>query len=170
MRMAACALRCSPFHPASGICSPIWKVCWLSCPRYHNDHTTSGTLSLRPPESAGLVQRLFSSGVWGGRVPTPKGYPAPPQMILSGGCGAAKPHHNHQKKECARDTVPRAPKFAFALLCACHVLTIISVVQCEGLAQVWAGPWQRSEHGGARTCAILRSSARRWISARAGVE
>src|SRR6266496_3390089 len=63
-------------------------------------------------KSPGLMQSLFSGGVWGGRVPTPRGYPAPPQMILSGGCGAAKKHHNHQKKECARDAVPRAPNVA----------------------------------------------------------
>src|SRR5688572_8581265 len=36
-------------------------------------------------------------------------------MILSGGCGAAQPHHNHQKKECARDAVSRTPKLALAL-------------------------------------------------------
>jgi hypothetical protein len=40
----------------------------------------------------------------------------PPQIILSDGCGAAKPHHNHQKKERARDAVPRAPNVALALV------------------------------------------------------
>ena len=39
-----------------------------------------------------------------------------PQMILSGGCGAAKPHHNHQRKECARVCDPRAPDFATAMV------------------------------------------------------
>ena len=34
---------------------------------------------------------------------------------FSGGCAAAKPQHNHQKKECARDAVPRPPNVAVAL-------------------------------------------------------
>src|SRR5689334_5984504 len=39
----------------------------------------------------------------------------PPQMILSGSCGAALPHHNYQKKEPARVTDPRAPDLATAM-------------------------------------------------------
>jgi hypothetical protein len=61
------------------------------------------------PQSGGWSQLLerweawrlhgqLSGGVWGG-AGNPLGVGTRlPQLILSGGCGKALPHHNHQKK------------------------------------------------------------------------